>query len=218
MKITYKAHLYNPDTEEDIGVPITVNTRWFYVYEPTVGDLLELVNKRPEIIEALPSDHSVIKLYQVNTHGRTTLYADDPLNKVDSDKSVYLIIKSFKDRIRNIALTAGIPDSDSMHHLDILKMVHGVGVPATCEPSHTLTTILRDTERMLGLHVSRYAPTLFTKLKKIEEKMPEDKRPTSHKLLPRLEQAEKAASIPPGIQPDNPSILQRLLRLHNHVA
>lgn len=196
---------------------IPVNTRVFYVCKPTVGDLLERVNKHPVIIEALPSDHSVIKLYQVNTHGRTTLYADDPLNKVDSDKSVYLIIKSFKDRIRNIALTAGIPDFDSMHHLDILKMMHGDGVPATCEPSCTLT-ILRDTERILGLYVSKYCPTLFTTLKKIEDKMPKEKRATGHQLLPRLEQAEKAASIPPGIQTDNRSIVKRLRTLDSHVA
>lgn len=194
---------------------ITVNTRLFYAYEPTVGDLLKLVNKRPEIIEALPSGHSVVQLYQAPTNGgRTTLNADDPLNTVDSDSPVYPIIKSVEDRIRNIALTAGIP-IPTTRPLDILEMVHGVGVPATFEPSSTLPTKLRNTERMLGLYVSKYCPTLFTTLKKIEDKMPKKKRATGHQLLPRLKQAEEAFF---GIQTDNQSIVKRLWRLDSHVA
>ena len=230
MTTTFMVHYEHPYKGYK-RVAITVNTRSFYVYEPTAGDLLELVNKRPEIIEALPSGHSVVKIYQVNTHGRTTLYADDPLNTVDSDSPVYLIIKSVEDRIRNIALTAGIPipttrplqeavakhkEAEAKLALYILKMVHGDGVPATFEPSSTLTTmLLRDTERILGLHVSKYSPTLFTILKKIEDRMPKEKRATGHQLLPRLEQAEKAFS---GIHAGNRSILQRLWTLDNHVA
>ena len=162
-------------------------------------------------VSGLPSDYSVTQLRQKGV----IFYPDDALNKVNTSYPVYTVVKSHTERIQYMLATLGLPTTSTFSPTEIYETV--LGDPATIYPPPPSFELLRVVEEKLGLFVPTwYNDTLFTLLEQIEKKLSEDKRATSHQLLPRLEQAEEA--LIPGIQTGNRSILQRLWTLGSHVA